>query len=69
MQLLEDISQSLYSDSDGSMSHVRISSLLNGVIVEIYNSVEIAGANLGNLDEPLNVEGLGLFVDKSRERN
>jgi len=51
------------------MSHVRISSLLNGVIVEIYNSVEIAGANLGNLDEPLNVEGLGLFVDKSRERN
>jgi hypothetical protein len=51
------------------MPHVGVSCLLDRVVVEIYDFIKVAGADLGDLDESLYIKGLVLSVDEGRKRN
>ena len=53
---LESISESLNADTNGSVSHVGVLSLDNGVVVPVNNAVKILSYALSDLVEVLEVE-------------
>ena len=66
---LKGISESLNTNSNGSVSHVRILGFDDGVIVPVNYTVEIFSHSLCNLMKFLPVVLLGISVGKFRQRD
>lgn len=66
LQNLEGISKSLNTNTNRSVSHVGVSSLNNGVVVDVNNSVEIFCYALGHLVEVVEIKLKGFSVSELR---
>jgi hypothetical protein len=66
-ELLEDVCESLNSDADGAVAEVGAAGFLDGVVVEVDDLVEVAGADAGDADESLEVKGLVAAVEEGGE--
>jgi hypothetical protein len=67
LHYLESISKSLNSNSNRSVSHVRVSSFLNWVVVYINNSVKIFGHSFRDFVKVIEVEFLSISVGELGE--
>ena len=66
---LERICQSLHANTDRSVSHVRGSSLRDGIVVAVDNFVQIFGDSLGDFMKILVIKSFGFKVRELGKRN
>ena len=64
----EGIGKTLYTDSDGSVSEVRVLGLDDRVVVDVDDAVEVEGDNLGDLVKLLEVVDALLDVGGEGDR-
>ena len=66
-QCHESISEALDADSDRAVTHVGATGLGDRIIVDINDTIEVEGDDLGDIVKLLEIVLAGLGVDEARE--
>lgn len=66
---LEDVSETLHTDTDGTVPQIAIFCFFNRIIVAVNDFVKVTSNNSGDFDKSLEVKSEVVAIKESRKRN